>query len=795
MPEVVGVGASPKRKEDLRFVTGHGNYVADIKRPNMSFGVFLRSPHAHALIRSIDTSEALEQPGVKAVFTGEDMKADNVGGLPVGWGISGKDGNPMKEPPHPPIALGKVRYVGDAVAFVVAETVEQAEAAAELIEVDYETLPHVVGAVEALQPGAPQIYDEVPGNLCCDWDLGDCAAVDAAFETATHVTSIDLVNQRLVGNPMEPRAAIGEYDAANGQHTLWTTSQFPHVVRLLMGEMVLGIPQHKLRVVAPDVGGGFGVKQFHYAEEAVVTWAATKLGGAVKWVCQRSEGFISDAHGRDHVTQAELALDTDGKFLAMRVRTYANMGGYLSTFGPNIPTNLYAPLLSGVYVIPSIYCEVKVVFTNTVPVDAYRGAGRPEATFVVERLVDTAALEMGIDKFEIRKRNMIPTESYPYQTPVLVEYDSGDPLGCLERSMELADVAGFAERRSASEANGKYRGLGVSTYVEACGLAPSRLAGQLGARGGLYESANVRVHPSGAVTVLIGTHNHGQGHETTFAQIVSERLGVPFENIDIVFGDTDKVQFGMGTYGSRSLVVGGSALNKASDKIILKGRKIAAHQFEAALEDVIFEKGEFSVSGTDKKKSFPEIAGAAYVPFDFPLETLEPGLEEQAFYDPVNFTYPGGAHICEVEIDPDTGVVRLDRYTAVDDVGTIINPMIVEGQLQGGIVQGVGQALFEHGVYDEQSGQLLSGSFMDYCMPRADNFPDFTIKPHSTTCTHTPMGVKGCGECGTIGSPAAVINAVVDALRPLGVSHVDMPASPNRIWNIINNSGARAAAE
>jgi carbon-monoxide dehydrogenase large subunit len=561
-----------------------------------------------------------------------------------------------------------------------------------------------------------------------------------------------------------------------------------------MGEFVLHIPQHKLRVVAPDVGGGFGVKQFHYAEEAVVTWAAGKLGGAVKWVCQRSEGFISDAHGRDHVTEAELALDASGKFLAIRVKTYANMGGYLSTFGPNIPTNLYAPLLSGVYVIPAIYCEVKVVFTNTVPVDAYRGAGRPEATFVVERLVDTAAIDMGLDKIEIRRRNIIPREAYPYQTPVIVEYDSGDPGACLDRAIVLADVAGFEQRRSEAALRGKYRGLGISTYIEACGLAPSRLAGQLGARGGLYESATVRVHPSGAITVLIGTHNHGQGHETTFAQIVSERLGVPFENIDIVFGDTDKVQFGMGTYGSRSLVVGGSALNKASDKVILKGRKIAAHQFEASLEDIVFEKGTFSVTGTDKKKSFNEIAGAAYVPFDFPLETLEPGLEEQAYYDPVNFTYPGGAHFCEVEIDPDTGTVSLERYTAVDDVGTIINPMIVEGQLQGGIVQGVGQALFEHGVYDD-TGQLLSGSFMDYCMPRADNLPQIVVEPLSTACAHTPMGVKGCGECGTIGSPAAVISAVVDALRPLGVTHVDMPAAPNRIWNIIRNSRARLAAE
>jgi carbon-monoxide dehydrogenase large subunit len=794
MGDVIGIGLSPKRKEDLRFVTGRGNYVADIKRPNMAMGVFVRSPFAHANILSIDILAALAAPGVKAVYTGADLKADNVGGLPVGWGIRGKDGEPMNEPPHPPLAQGKVRYVGDAVAFVVAETQEQAEAAAELVIVDYDVLTPVVGVVEALQPGAPQLYDDVPNNLCCDWDLGDAPAVDAAFAQAAHVTSIELVNQRLVGNPMEPRAAIGEYDFSKGQYTLWTTSQFPHVVRLLMGEAVLHIPQHKLRVVAPDVGGGFGVKQFHYAEEAVVTWAAGKLGGAVKWVCTRSEGFISDAHGRDHVTHAELALDVDGKFLAMRVQTYANMGGYLSTFGPNIPTNLYAPLLSGVYVIPSIYCEVKVVFTNTVPVDAYRGAGRPEATFVVERLVDMAALEMGIDKIEIRKRNIIPAEAYPYQTPVLVQYDSGDPRACLDRAEVLADVAGFEARRKEAASRGMYRGLGISTYVEACGLAPSRLAGQLGARGGLYESATVRVHPSGAITVLIGTHNHGQGHETTFAQIVSERLGVPFENIDIVFGDTDKVQFGMGTYGSRSLVVGGSALNKASDKVILKGRKIAAHQFEAALDDVVFEDGDFSVVGTDKKKSFAEIAGAAYVPFDFPLETLEPGLEEQAYYDPVNFTYPGGAHFCEVEIDPDTGIVTLERYTAVDDVGTIINPMIVEGQLQGGIVQGVGQALFEHGVYDE-SGQLLSGSFMDYCMPRADNLPNLVIEPHSTTCAHTPMGVKGCGECGTIGSPAAVISAVVDALKPLGVTHVDMPATPSRIWNVIRNSRTRMAAE
>ncbi len=795
MGEVIGIGASPKRKEDFRFVTGQGHYVADIQRPRQLAGVFLRSPHAHAAIKSIDIAEASAMPGVKAVYTGADLAADEVGGLPVGWGIKGKDGEPMLEPPHPPLAQGKVRYVGDAVAFVAAETLEQAKAAAEAIEVDYDILPAVVGVAEALEPGAPQLYDDVPNNLCCDWDLGDAEAVDAAFANAAHIASIELANNRLIGNPMEPRAAIGEFDTASGRYTLWTTSQFPHVVRLLMGEFVLGIPQHMLRVVAPDVGGGFGVKQFHYAEEAVVTWASGKLRRPVKWVCDRSEGFISDAHGRDHVTTAQMALDADGKFLALRVETLANMGGYLSTFGPNIPTNLYAPLLSGVYKLPAIYCGVKVVFTNTVPVDAYRGAGRPEATFVLERLVDVAAIEMGIDKIDIRRRNIIEASAYPYQTPVLVKYDSGDPMACLEKSIEAADVGGFQARREESAKRGKYRGLGLSTYVEACGLAPSRLALQLGARGGLYESATVRVHPTGAVTVVIGTHNHGQGHETTYAQIVSDQLGVPFQDIQVIFGDTDKVQFGMGTYGSRSLVVGGAALFKAGEKVIEKGKKIAAHQFEVSEVDVVFEKGEYSVAGTDLSKTFQEIAGSAYVPGNFPLETMEPGLEEQAFYDPINFTYPGGAHFVEVEIDPETGEVSLERYTAVDDVGTVINPIIVEGQLVGGIVQGIGQALFEHGVYDETSGQLLSGSFMDYCMPRADNLPQITVSPHGTPCAHTPMGVKGCGECGTIGSPAAVMNAVVDALQPLGIKHIDMPATPAKIWAIINEASAPAAAE
>jgi aerobic carbon-monoxide dehydrogenase large subunit len=795
MADIIGIGEAPRRKEDLRFITGRGNYVSDIKRAGMAHGVFVRSPHAHAILRGVDSSAALTSTGVLAVLTGEDAAADGLGSMPCGWGIKNAAGVPMNEPPFPMLAQGKVRFVGDMVAFVVADSLEEAIEGAALVVVDYEVLPAVVGVLDAVRPGAPQLFDEAPGNLCCDWELGDKAAVDLAFTKAAHVAHISLVNNRLIGNPMEPRAAIGEYNPGTGQHTLHTTSQFPHVVRWLMSALVLKIPEQKVRVVSPDVGGGFGVKQFLYGEEAVLTWSAKKVGRAVKWVAERSEGFISDRQGRDHVTEAELALDENGKFLALKVVTHANMGGYLSTFGPNIPTNLYAPLLSGVYRTPAIYCNVKVVFTNTVPVDAYRGAGRPEATFVVERIVDVAASEMGIDRIELRRRNMIPKEAYPYQTPVLVEYDSGDPEGCLDEAISIADTAGFAARRSASARVGKFRGLGFSTYVEACGLAPSRFAGRLGARGGLYESATVRVHPTGHVTVLIGTHNHGQGHETTFAQIVSEKLGVAFDNIEIVYGDTDRVQFGMGTYGSRSLVVGGAALSKASDKVVVKGRKIAAHLLEASEQDIAFEAGVFSVAGTDRRKTFEEIALAAYVPHDYPLEVLEPGLEEQAYYDPVNFTYPGGCHIAEVEIDPETGVVDLVRYTGVDDVGTVINPMIVEGQLHGGVVQGVGQALFENAVYDENSGQLLSGSLMDYCMPRADNMPSMTMRTRATLCTHTPMGVKGCGEVGTIGSPAAVMNAVVDALAHLGVSHVDMPATPNRIWRIIQNASLCAAAE
>ncbi|HEX7390607.1 MAG TPA: xanthine dehydrogenase family protein molybdopterin-binding subunit [Acidiphilium sp.] len=796
MNEIIkgGIGDSVRRTEDRRFLSGHGRYTDDINRPGQTWVAFRRSDVAHGRIVSIDTSAAAAMPGVIAVFTGEDFARDAVGGVPCGWQIHSKDGSPMIEPAHPVLAQGKVRYVGDAIAMVVAETKQQAKDAAEAVAIDIEALPAVADQRAATAPGAALVHDEAAGNVCFDWHLGDKDAVEAAFATAYKIAKLDLVNNRLIPNPMEPRAAIGEFDASTGDYTLHTTSQNPHVIRLLMGAFVLHIPEHKLRVIAPDVGGGFGSKIFHYIEEAAVTWAAAKVNRPVKWTCERGESFITDAHGRDHVTHAELALAEDGKFLALRVRTMANMGAYLSTFAPSIPTYLHATLLAGVYTTPAIYAEVKAIFTNTVPVDAYRGAGRPEAAFLLERIVDVAARELGMDRIAIRRRNFIPADAYPYQTPVALQYDSGNHEATLARAMELAGWAGFEQRRVEAKARGRLRGIGASTYLEACGIAPSAVAGALGARAGLYEVANIRVNPTGSVTVFTGTHSHGQGHETTFAQLVADQLGVPFDQVEVVHGDTGRIPFGMGTYGSRSLAVGGSAMVKAMDKIIAKGRKIAAHLMEAAVEDIEFRNGKFTVAGTDKSKAFAEIALTAYVPHNFPHEELEPGLDETAFYDPKNFTYPGGCHICEVEIDPETGTVAVVKFTAVDDIGRVINPMIVEGQVQGGVTQGIGQALLEHGIYDE-TGQLLSGSLMDYTMPRADNVPDIHVGTESTLCTHNPLGSKGVGEVGAIGSPPAVINAVVDALRDYGVTHVDMPATSQKIWSIIQGAAPRMAAE
>jgi carbon-monoxide dehydrogenase large subunit len=782
--DLSSIGQSVRRKEDYRFLTGTGRFTDDVNQNGQTWAYFLRSPHAHAKIRGIDSGKAKSAQGVVAIFTGDDLTGVN--GLPCGWLITGTDGKPMNEPPHPVLAQGKVRYVGDGVALVIAETLAQAKDAAELIAVDYEVLPAVVDPVGALKSGAPLIHDGAPGNRCYTWALGDKAATDAAFATAAHVTKLDIVNNRLIPNAIEPRAAVASYDRADESYTLYVTSQNPHVERLLMTAFVLGLPETKVRVIAPDVGGGFGSKIYLYPEETAMVWASKKVNRPIKWTCDRSEAFLSDAHGRDHVTHAELALDKDGKFLGMRVTTTAAMGAYLSTFASCIPTILYATLLAGQYTTPAIYCEVTAVFTNTAPVDAYRGAGRPEATYVVERLVHAAAVETGIAQDELRRRNFIRT--FPYQTPVALMYDIGGYDACLDEAMKMADVKGFAARKADAAKRGLLRGIGYASYIEACGIAPSNIAGALGARAGLFEVGQVRVNPTGGVTVFTGSHAHGQGHETTFSQIVASRLGIPIETVEIVHGDTGRVPFGMGTYGSRSLSVGGSAIMKAMDKIIAKGRKIAAHLLEAAETDIEFKDGKFTVAGTDRSKAFAEVALSAYVPHNYPLDKLEPGLDETAFYDPTNFTFPAGTHICEVEIDPETGVVHIVNFSACDDFGNIINPMIVEGQVHGGLAQGIGQALLECCVYDKESGQLLTGSYMDYTMPRSDDLPSFKVATKVTPCTHNPLGAKGCGEAGAIGAPAALMNAVHDALSASGVKYLDMPATPHRVWQALQTA-------
>lgn len=787
------IGQPVKRLEDERFLRGIGTYTDDINRPRQCHVYFVRSPVAHATLDKIDVSAAESAPGVIAVFTHEALDADGVGGVPCGWEITDRNGNPMKEPKHPVLAAGKVRHVGDPVVAILAETVNQAKDAAELVDIQYGDLPAVADLATALN-NPTAVHDEAPDNLCYDWELGDKDATDAALSGAAHITRLKLLNNRLVPNAMEPRAAIGEFDRASGEHTLITTSQNPHVIRLLMGAFVLGIPEHKLRVYAPDVGGGFGSKIYHYAEEAFVTWAAKKVSRPVKWTAERTESFITDAHGRDHITEVEMGFDADAKIVGLRVNTTANMGAYLSTFAPSIPTWLYATLLAGQYQTPAIYCNVKALFTTTTPVDAYRGAGRPEATYVLERAISQAARELGLSDVEIRRRNFIQPDQFPYHTPVAVIYDSGNFPALMDAALVNADYDGFAARKAATEAKGLKRGIGFSAYIEACGIAPSNLVGQLGARAGLYEAATVRVNPTGSVSVLTGCHSHGQGHETVYAQMVADRLGIDINAIEIVHGDTDKIPFGMGTYGSRSLAVGGSALVNALDKVITKGTKIAAHLLEASAEDIQFSDGKFTVKGTDKSKTFGEVALAAYVPHQYPIEELEPGLEETAFYDPKNFTYPSGVYIAEVEVDTDTGRVTVDKFTATDDFGNIMNPMIVEGQVHGGLAQGIGQALLEGVVFDE-TGQLITGSFMDYAMPRADDLPNFGVGHKGTVCTHNPLGAKGCGEAGAIGSPPAIINGIIDALKDLGVTHIEMPATPLRVWQAIQDAKPAMAAE
>lgn len=783
MPKDTGIGASTKRREDVRFLTGRGRYTDDIQTQGELQAVFVRSNVANGKINSIDTSKAACMPGVLAIFTGADFA--EVGGNPAGWLINSRNGEPMKEPKRPVLAHGKVRHVGDAYAAVIADTEEQARDAAEAIVADITELPAVIDMKAALA-GTNYVHDEIGTNQCFDWGWieDNRAATDEAIKNAHHVTTLELVNNRLVPNAMEPRCSIGHYNPGTDEYVLHTTSQNPHLTRLLISAFVMGIPENKLTVIAPDVGGGFGSKIYHYGEEALVLAAAKKLGRTVKWTADRTEAFLTDAHGRDHVTKIELALDKDGKFLAFRTETHANVGAYLSNFSTATPTFLHGTLMAGNYTVPLVYVNVKAVFTNTAPVDAYRGAGRPEATYSIERVIDKAAREMGMDPIAIRRKNFVKPDQYPFTSAAGLEYDAGNYDALMDKMEEIADLKGFAARRKESEQRGMLRGLGINSYIEACGIAPSNLVGILGSRVGLYDAATVRVNATGNLSVMVGAHSHGQGHETVFPQVVAEMLGIPEASIDIVHGDTSKIPFGMGTYGSRSLAVCGSAVVRATEKIIAKAKKIAAHMLEASEGDVEFAEGSFTVAGTDKSVSFGEVALKAYIPHNFPIEDIEPGLEETAFYDPANFTYPSGAYCCEVEVDPETGKVRVDRMTAVDDFGNVMNPMIVTGQVHGGLGQGIGQALCENTTYDE-NGQLLSASYMDYCMPRADDLPFYAVD-HScaTPCTHNPLGVKGCGEAGAIGSPPTVVNAVVDALNSGGfkVTDLDMPVSPARVW-------------
>ena len=778
---VTGIGAAVRRKEDRRFITGTGHYTDDINRPGQVTIYFIRSPHAHARIKKIDTGAAARMPGVAGVFTGEEFAKDKLGNLICGWTVLSKDGSPMKMAPHAALAAGKANYVGDAVAVVIADTLAQAKDSAEKVVIDYEALPAVVDPAKAAAKGAPLIHDSAPNNTIYNWHLGEADATNAAFKNAKHVTKLEFINNRLVPNAMEPRAALAEYDAASGSLTLWNTTQNPHVARLVISAFVGIAPENKLRVIAPDVGGGFGSKIFIYPEEVVCLWAARKLGRPVKWTAERSESFVTDAHGRDHVTKAQMAFDGDGRITGLKVHTTANLGAYMSTFSSAVPTFLYATLLSGQYEIAHIYCEVDAVYTNTVPVDAYRGAGRPEATYVVERLVEVGARELGMDPAALRQKNFV--KKFPYQTSVASLYDAGDYHASLAKALELHDYKGFGKRKRESERHGKLRGIGFATYIEACGVAPSALVGQLGAGVGLWESAEVRVNPTGSVEVLTGSHSHGQGHETTYAQLVASRLGIPIENIEIIHGDTDKVQFGMGTYGSRAAAVGMSAIAAALDKIEAKGKRIAGYVLGVAPESVEFADGVFRAPPTNKTLPWHEMALAAYTAHKLPPGAIEPGLKETAFYDPKNFSFPAGCHVCEVEIDPETGVVRIVRFVAADDFGTLINPMIVEGQVHGGVAQGIGQALLEHGIYDGETGQLLTGSYMDYCMPRADDLPAFELSFTPTKCPSNPLGVKGCGEAGAIGAPAAVINAITDAI---GVARLDMPATPEKVWRALH---------
>lgn len=770
-----GIGVSVERVEDRRFLTGQGQYCADIQLPGQCHAAFARSPIAHGRVRRIDTSAVMQMPGVITVLTGDDVASDEIGDLRCGWMVYSRDGEAMRGGERSILARDKVRFVGEAYAVVLAETETIAREAARQIKLECETLPHnvrpeAVGEAEALFPDTPE-------NTSFDWLFGDEMGVDRAIENAAHVTSISLENNRLIPNALEPRAALASYKFASGTATLYTTSQNPHMARKIIAETMGFIVEHNLRVISPDIGGGFGSKIFIYPEECVCLWASRRIGRAVKWVATREESFLSDAHGRDHRSTATLALNADRQFTALKVETTANLGAYLSSFAAFVPTYLYGTMLAGPYKTDAISCAVRGVFTNTAPVDAYRGAGRPEATYLIETLVDAAARDLAIDPIELRRRNLIRPHDFPYQTPVALEYDTGDYETHLDQALTLADQAGFASRRLEAKARGKLRGLGTSLYVEACGIAPSAVAGALGADVGLWESALLRFTPSGRLQVFTGSHSHGQGHETTFAQLVSSRFSLPLSQISVLHGDTENTPVGMGTYGSRSLAVGGSAIMKAADKIIAKGKQIAAHLLEIEVESVSFENGLFREREGAATVSLKEVIHAAYVPHDYP-EDLEPGLEASAFYDPVNFTYPSGTHVCEVEIDPETGALDIIAFTAVDDFGQVVNPLIVEGQVQGGVVQGIGQALMEHGLYDPETGQPVTTSYRTYALPRALGTINAQTATTFTPCENNPVGAKGCGESGAIGAPPAVMNAIADALG----QRLEMPATPDKIW-------------
>ena len=782
-----GIGSAALRKEDEKFLRGQGRFVSDISYPGQLHAVFVRSPHAHADIVSINAEAAADMPGVAAVLTDGDMEA--VGPLPPMWIVSNSDGSPMKQPPRRPLASGRARHVGEPVALVVAETALQAADAAEAVTVDYNPRPAVADAAEALREGSPLVHDEAPGNEAYTWGRGDADAASAALAAAPHVVELEIVNNRLACAALEARACLAVHDASTDVTTMYDATQAPHLIRRSVTE-ALGLRPNRVRVVSPDVGGGFGTKGKHYPEETVLVWAARRLGRPLRWISGRSEAFCSDAQARDHLTHASLGFDDEGNFLGLRVRTVANIGAHISTFGAAIPASIYSALLAGVYRTPAIYVEITGAFTNTVPTDAYRGAGRPEACYVLERLADEAARELKRDRAEIRRRNLIPSSAMPYATPIGPTYDCGDFPAILNRLLDAGDWAGFEARRTESDARGMLRGIGLAVYVETSGVAPSRLAGMLGARVGFFESAEIRVDAEGGVQVLAGTHNHGQGHETTYAQIVATRLGLPFEAVRVTEGDTDAVPMGTGTFGSRSIAVGGSAFAAAADKIVVKGRRIAAELMEAAPEDLTFEDGVYRVAGTDRSVSLAEVAKTANLAHGLPVG-VEPGLNESAFYDPPNFAYSNGGHLCEVEIDPETGRMEILRYLTVDDIGTVINPTIVEGQIHGGLAQGIGQAATERCAYDPASGQLLSASFMDYCVPRADDLVTFEGEfDESQPCTHNPLGAKGCGESGSIGAPAAVVGAALDALSRLGVGDLAMPLTPYAIWRAVSERAA-----